>query len=163
MMTGNMQNLTNLFFTYIYLKKEISNKEKADIIILSSLLIAYFLGCVISSILLNIGSNSAIDNARYATLGLLVVVAIKLFASKTYVALECDRSSCLCDFCPTSQFIFENSAQLHHYCVDHLNTGPIKPVDSISRDIENSTASNVEMTRQDDIVVRLPPQELSKT
>lgn len=154
MMTGNMQNLTNFFFTYLYLKTELSNKEKADIIILSSLLIAYFLGCVISSILLNIGSRSAVDNARYATLGLLVAVAIKLFASKAYVALECDKASCLCDFCPTSQFIFENSAQIHHYCVDHINTGPVKPTNSISRDIE--ALSSTEITRQDDIHVHLP-------
>ena len=155
MMTGNMQNLTNFFFTCIYLRKELSKKEKADIIILSSLLVAYFIGCVVSSILLNIRSGNPVENARYATLGLLIAVVITLFASKAYVVLECDKSSCLHDSCPTSQFIFENSAQIHHYCMEHLHARSVEHNDHISRDVESVT----EITRQGDVHVHLPPKQ----
>lgn len=157
MMTGNMQSLTNFIFTYVYLKKKLSNKEKADVIILSSLLVAYFCGCIISSVLLNTGPNKAESNARYATLGLLIAVVIKLFASKTYVVLECDKASCLSDGCPTSQFLFDNSEKLHPSRFDHAITKPVESNNHVVRGIGDDN----EMKTPEDIHDKTP-QELCK-
>ena len=126
------------------MRNQLNEKEKGDIIIFIMLLIAYFLGAVVSSLLLRLNDGD-LDAARYASLGLLIMVGLKLVASKAYVVLECEKSSCFGKSFPTTQFIYDNSKLKYskscHFCRNdvshsHFNFRTGHTMNTVPRDEE---------------------------